>query len=709
MEKIDSIEEGNAVNVNHAGNASAIHKINGWDVSEQEDRAKIRQAEIEERRKEVEAVNLARDRIKRLSTKDRAATIGDLMAFADGGDPEDEPKCVECKQHFDDDNGKISCDTCDDSWHRGCVEPTPSDSSDDGETWCCSRCDHARDAPFEECGNGDEGDGGSAPGGVEGDGDSGGGGGAARTARKRSSRSRHAALVQTEDAADGDTVAENIRNEKDAATKVKENRPYVDSRNLTLKLLVEGVRTVVGGGYISEDTLRLFEKDDCRLYGIVVRDLSRRDDGETVDGTVVSIGGRSWTVVGESRDGDGYKLFKLRSADKSRKKKGTTRHSTTFEIRQHLVDPNVVSLEDERERVSLVLCVILCLAYVHVYKFIKDDPKIKRQKKVVALSADEHEGVLSMRKSAWDRIRSANTKDVINAHETALLHWDGDLKGEFEKDESLFGFLGLESFEAIGFQSLVDQPREFAEDHLPTVSHYIRGAQSAYKLGRPVSWESCMAPLSAGGCHTELPPGVDLNHDEVATIPFYCTTDEAREAGFSLAIRALLARARDTGGICKWYQHVPLYRLIQFSRPGKDMKPTSENSSRVSPTRKHIVAFKEASVCNSNALEKNIRVMECFYEGYEPVAKQKKKIAELWENRRQRMGFGPKKKNGRVHEPGSKEANELILFMRKLMKKNGIDPIMKELDQEDLDVCYRVLEGDEDLIGERKDEAHLYP
>ena len=114
-------------------------------------------------------------------------------------------------------------------------------------------------------------------------------------------------------------------------------------------------------------------------------------------------------------------------------------------------------------------------------------------------------------------------------------------------------------------------------------------------------------------------------------------------------------------------------------------------------------------MCSERSLAADLGVMRCLYEGYEPVAKEKKKLAELWENRRQRMGFGPKKKNGRVHEPGSKEANELILFMRKLLKKNGIDPIMKELDQDDLDVCYRVLEGEEDLIGERKDEEHLYP
>ena len=129
---------------------------------------------------------------------------------------------------------------------------------------------------------------------------------------------------------------------------------------------------------------------------------------------------------------------------------------------------------------------------------------------------------------------------------------------------------------------------------------------------------------------------------------------------------------------------------------------------RVSPTRKHIVAFKITSFFSSSKVMDK-EVMEALYEGYEPVAIEKKKHATLWENRRQRMGFGPKKKNGRVGEPGSKQANDLILFMRKMLKKNGLDPIMDELDQEDVNVCYRVLEADEDCIGDREDEAHLYP
>ena len=130
--------------------------------------------------------------------------------------------------------------------------------------------------------------------------------------------------------------------------------------------------------------------------------------------------------------------------------------------------------------------------------------------------------------------------------------------------------------------------------------------------------------------------------------------------------------------------------------------------NRVSPTRKHIVAFVKSSVFSSSR-KVDHHVFECLYDGYEPVAQDKKNYAKLWENRRQRMGFGPKKKKGRVGEPGSKEANDLILFIRRLLKENGVNPIMDKLDPADVDVCYRVLEADEDCIGDRKDEAHLYP
>lgn len=99
-------------------------------------------------------------------------------------------------------------------------------------------------------------------------------------------------------------------------------------------------------------------------------------------------------------------------------------------------------------------------------------------------------------------------------------------------------------------------------------------------------------------------------------------------------------------------------------------------------------------------------VIDIWYTEYEAVAKEKKKLAVIWENKRVRMGYGPKVKGGRTHKSGN---NEAILFMRKMLKKNGIDPVMDLVSDEDKELCYRVLEADSDTIGEHTDEADLYP
>lgn len=44
-----------------------------------------------------------------------------------------------------------------------------------------------------------------------------------------------------------------------------------------------------------------------------------------------------------------------------------------------------------------------------------------------------------------------------------------------------------------------------------------------------------------------------------------------------------------------------------------------------------------------------------------------------------------------------------------MLKKNGVDPVMDLVSDEDKEVCHRVLEADPDAIGEHTDEAHLYP
>ncbi|CAN0476294.1 unnamed protein product, partial [Hapterophycus canaliculatus] len=52
-----------------------------------------------------------------------------------------------------------------------------------------------------------------------------------------------------------------------------------------------------------------------------------------------------------------------------------------------------------------------------------------------------------------------------------------------------------------------------------------------------MSFESYMAPLSVGGVHDELPPGVRLAHEEQKRITLPILKKEASEAGYGLAIR----------------------------------------------------------------------------------------------------------------------------------------------------------------------------
>ncbi|CAM9925120.1 unnamed protein product, partial [Hapterophycus canaliculatus] len=119
----------------------------------------------------------------------------------------------------------------------------------------------------------------------------------------------------------------------------------------------------------------------------------------------------------------------------------------------------------------------------------------------------------------------------------------------------------------------------------------------------------------------------------------------------------------------------------------------------VSPTRKHIIAFNEAMEFSRTRIADQ-EVVDLWYKQY--VAKEKKRLSIIWENKRVRMGYGPKVKGGRTHKSGN---NEAILFMRKMLKENGVKPVMYLVSDEDMEVCYWVLEADPDAIGEHSDEA----
>lgn len=116
---LDSTKDGRSFEVNHAEISASIHKINGSkkeDVKLQE----LRATEIAKAIREKEAL---------LTTEARAATQGDLLRPVND-DPEDDEKCKQCVQHFDDDGDMMRCSGCEGCWHRDCTDAQACDDSD---------------------------------------------------------------------------------------------------------------------------------------------------------------------------------------------------------------------------------------------------------------------------------------------------------------------------------------------------------------------------------------------------------------------------------------------------------------------------------------------------------------------------------------------------------------------------------------------------
>lgn len=179
----------------------------------------------------------------------------------------------------------------------------------------------------------------------------------------------------------------------------------------------------------------------------------------------------------------------------------------------------------------------------------------------------------------------------------------------------------------------------------------------------------------------------------------------------------MLARARVGSadkGCYKWLSHCPLYRLLDFTRPEEwgDISPTSENSSKVSPTRRHR-HFVKSALELSNTADQDWGVFLKLVEGYDPVASDKRNEANAHENSLSRLGNGSKKDKGRLFDV--KEWDDKVDWMGNLVEKNGIKPIMDKLGGADRrkeveKMCLEVLSDKGGrLLGKRENEDHLYP
>lgn len=259
---------------------------------------------------------------------------------------------------------------------------------------------------------------------------------------------------------------------------------------------------------------------------------------------------------------------------------------------------------------------------------------------------------MRIRSEALDDIRKTRATDIMTPHELEILgDSDARLLEGFGKDASFLEMLGLRRYcetQTLGF---INHPGAFSsKGHLEFVNHFVRGAQASWKLGRPTSFLSFLAPSSAGEAHNgELPEGIQLESYEIKITRYTIKLEFAVECGLGTSV--MLARARVGSadkGCYKWLSHCPLYRLLEFTRSEEwgDIVPTSENSSKVSPTRRHRHLVKSAYELSLTA-DQDLGVFQKLVEGCDPVAGEKRNQANAHENSLSRLGNDSKKDKGR--------------------------------------------------------------
>lgn len=297
---------------------------------------------------------------------------------------------------------------------------------------------------------------------------------------------------------------------------------------------------------------------------------------------------------------------------------------------------------------------------------------------------------------------------------------------EVGRNKSLLEALGLGPYVDSDDCGFVTSANTFHGRHMTFVNHFVRGAQTSWKLGRPTSVESCIAPLCAGaavgvpsqGAVDEISdPRYLLDHKRTTTISSI-KLKRVRRCG--LGVRLLFARARvstpssqgSKTGKFKWWTHCPLYRQFDFTRPERMgvVPPTTENTGRASQVRRNR-DFYSTAVNLRPSKKRDSEVLEQIFDAYEPVATQIRNEAAAHENSLARIGRGSKVNSGRTMAEWEGECK----FLGRLVEECCIDPVTQKIgdagrQKEVIEVFLKVLkDGDGVTSGTRVDESHLYP
>lgn len=180
-----------------------------------------------------------------------------------------------------------------------------------------------------------------------------------------------------------------------------------------------------------------------------------------------------------------------------------------------------------------------------------------------------------------------------------------------------------------------------------------------------------------------------------------------------VAVKSVLARAGDEKSLVfEWSMHFPLYRLMLLTRPQGALKPSTESTGKVAKIRKFPTFYEESVNLGkkTDAMGLDRALVEKIHKKYlRKVAPRVKRAHNSFDYIKRRHGRGSKWKNDRMHETGSLVWEENVVYFREVASENCFARVVKELTDDEIEMCMDVLRFAK--IPEMKEatEAHLMP
>lgn len=211
---------------------------------------------------------------------------------------------------------------------------------------------------------------------------------------------------------------------------------------------------------------------------------------------------------------------------------------------------------------------------------------------------------------------------------------------------------------------------------------------------------------------SELPSACrGLEEDEQEETALRVGTSELKNHG--LATRAILDRASNgkNGDERRyaWHRYVPLHQIMLLARPEfkGSIRPTSENSDGLAPTRKNSKIHEFVLQLSTTGVKDGV-IMKNIYDSYFSVANLKKQMAKTVYHHDARLGSERRHNQGRVDAKLSPvEILKQLDTMLNIMSTNGLEPVVNKIESREITMCREILRKREEDCWRTEDEKHL--